>query len=196
MKHRFISEQSKMLGAKRINQSYEMEDNMTIVLEQENLKIMPCTQAMAQAITADHKEKLSKLLNANLSPTWPSEDTKDIASFYGQQLVSDPSLFGWGMWILIHKEKNMVIGDVGFKGKPDERGSVEVGYGIVPAFRNQGHATDAAQLLIDWALESEEVSCIKAECLRENLPSIKVLQKLGMQRISQEGDLQRWERKK
>jgi ribosomal-protein-alanine N-acetyltransferase len=40
-----------------------------------------------------------------------------------------------------------LIGRLGFKGKP-EHGAVEIGYGIVPAHRQQGYATEAGQVLI------------------------------------------------
>lgn len=33
-------------------------------------------------------------------------------------------------WMIVRKDNMKVIGDIGFHGKPDGKGEVEVGYGI------------------------------------------------------------------
>src|SRR5262245_26099394 len=71
---------------------------------------------------------------------------------YLEQIISDSSVVGWGVWFVLLKENSQVIGDIGFKGKPNDRRTVEVGYGFVPAARNKGFATEAVQGLMEWAL--------------------------------------------
>jgi ribosomal-protein-alanine N-acetyltransferase len=93
------------------------------------------------------------------------------------ELEQDSSLLGWGVWLVINKETNKVIGDIGFKGKPDQENSIEIGYGILPAAQQNGFATEAVREIIKWAFSIEHVHKIIAECLEDNEPSIKVLEK-------------------
>jgi ribosomal-protein-alanine N-acetyltransferase len=72
-------------------------------------------------------------------------------------LVADPSLHGWGVWLIKSKADDRLIGDLGFK--------------------------------------TNEVDLIIAECLDSNLPSIRVLEKVGMNRTGQIDEMIYWELK-
>ncbi|MFE8703047.1 GNAT family N-acetyltransferase [Cytobacillus sp. FJAT-54145] len=111
---------------------------------------------------------------------------------YLEELERDSSYNGWGVWFVILKDTNEVIGDIGFKGKPLD-GQVEIGYGIIPTAQNKGYATEAVQGLIDWAFSSGKVEKIIAECLIDNAASIKVLEKVGMTRSTSNNEMLFWE---
>jgi [ribosomal protein S5]-alanine N-acetyltransferase len=115
-------------------------------------------------------------------------------NMYIEQLAEDPFLKGWGVWLVLRQDSRQVIGDMGFKGKPDERRTVEIGYGILPESQNQGFATEAVGALQEWAFSTGLVDKITAECLEENIPSIKVLKKAGMQHLYSAGGLMYWEK--
>ncbi|MGH3055103.1 MAG: GNAT family N-acetyltransferase, partial [Gaiellaceae bacterium] len=85
-----------------------------------------------------------------------------------------------------------VIGDVGLKGPPDADGSVEIHFGLIPAYRGQGCGTEAVQALISWAFTQPQVRLITAVCDHDNAASIRVLKKLGMRRVRVEGRSLRW----
>jgi ribosomal-protein-alanine N-acetyltransferase len=55
-----------------------------------------------------------------------------------------------------------VIGGIGFMGGLDKDGVVEVGYDIVPEYRNQGYATEMARSLIIWALQETGIKVVTA----------------------------------
>lgn len=110
-----------------------------------------------------------------------------------EKLKKDSSLLGWGVWLVINKENNTIIGDIGFKGKPDSEITVEVGYGIVLSARNKGFATEAVNEIIQWAFSSGSVKKIVAECLIDNISSIKVLEKLNMNRIGTKENMFLWQ---
>lgn len=112
---------------------------------------------------------------------------------YVDNLEEDPDLLGWGAWFVTLADTNQVIGDIGFKGKPDHQGSVEVGYGIIPEMHNKGIATESVRAIVEWAFSSGKVKKIVAECLIENIPSIKVLKKLEMTRTGIENGMINWE---
>jgi [ribosomal protein S5]-alanine N-acetyltransferase len=62
---------------------------------------------------------------------------------YLADLKADSSLLGWGVWFVMEKASEKIIGDIGFKGKPVNL-TVEVGYGIIPS------AQGKAMLLKRW----------------------------------------------
>lgn len=164
-----------------------------MVLRGKRIRLVPCTMEITKQMIHEDRAKLSQLLEAKVPQQWPAEDTKDVAPIYLSGLEEDPQLFGWGMWVAILEEENVVIGDLGFKGKPNEEGIVEIGYGMIEPYRNKGYATESAQLLIDWAFSQSAVKKVIAECLLDNAPSIRVLEKLNMKRTRIEDNLQKWE---
>lgn len=109
------------------------------------------------------------------------------------ELKNDLESKGWGVWFVVHSDSKLVIGDVGFKGKPTEQKVVEIGYGIHPDYQNNGFATEAIKGLKEWAFASNQVKKIVAECFADNIASINVLEKIGMSRTSSKKELIYWE---
>ena len=116
--------------------------------------------------------------------------------FYIENLKKDATILGWGPWFVIHTDSKCVIGDIGFKGKPESNKVVEVGYGISPAEWGKGYATEAVNGIIHWAFSSQKVDSIIAECLDDNYASIKVLEKLGMQEVGAKDSMIQWKLQK
>ena len=70
---------------------------------------------------------------------------------------------------------------VGFKGAPDDTGSVEIGYGIDSAFRGKGYMTEAVQAMINWAFQRDGCQMVTAcGVLKTNPASSHVLLNTGM----------------
>ncbi|MFE1245050.1 GNAT family N-acetyltransferase [Fictibacillus sp. NPDC058756] len=110
---------------------------------------------------------------------------------YLEKLQEDESLLGWGVWFVIEKETGRIVGDIGFKGKPVEH-TVEIGYGIIPSAQGKGYATEAVNEIIEWALSTNLARHVVAECLDDNIASVKVLEKLGFERTGTDGNMQKW----
>jgi len=92
-----------------------------------------------------------------------------------------------------------VIGMLAFKGLPDDRGVVEIAYGIVPGCEGQGLATAAAGAGTTFAFADERVRCVRAHTLPEVNASTRVLQKNGFVKLGEvidpeDGRVWRWER--
>ncbi|WML55984.1 GNAT family protein [Neobacillus sp. PS2-9] len=144
-------------------------------LQTQRLKIVPCTdESISNYATKEFK------IGSHINN-------------YLEKLKDDSSLICWGVWLVINKENNKIIGDIGFKGKPDSENTVEVGYGIVPEAQNKGFATEAVNEIIKWAFSSGNVKKIVAECLIDNVSSIKVLEKLNMKRIGIKENMLQWQ---
>ncbi|SFS74565.1 GNAT family N-acetyltransferase [Paenibacillus sp. BC26] len=118
------------------------------------------------------------------------QDKKHIGR-YIEQLKLDPTLLGWGVWLVTDTATREVLGDIGFKGKPTG-GIAEVGYGFTPSARNQGYATESVRALLDWAFSTGQAATIVAECLADNHASINVLKKLGMKQTDEQDGMLYW----
>ena len=94
-------------------------------------------------------------------------------------------------WLIKINTPEMGVGLVGFKGLPDESGSVEIGYGIDTDFQNQGYMTEAVQVVLDWAFKHLECNSVTA-CRVSNPASVKVLQKCGFLETSRINQFSNW----
>jgi ribosomal-protein-alanine N-acetyltransferase len=95
----------------------------------------------------------------------------------------EPALFPWyTYWLLVIRADSFGAGLAGFKGFPDSNGEAEIGYGIDPAYQGQGYTTEAVRCLIDWAFEETAcLSVVARDTQKANLPSLRVLAKVGME---------------
>ncbi|WP_230502548.1 GNAT family N-acetyltransferase [Sutcliffiella rhizosphaerae] len=67
---------------------------------------------------------------------------------------------------------------------------------MVPSAQGKGYATEAVQKLVEWALSNKNVTKIVAECLNDNVPSMRVLEKLQMKRIGSQKSMLNWQLEK
>jgi ribosomal-protein-alanine N-acetyltransferase len=93
--------------------------------------------------------------------------------------LTDPAEQGWSFWYLVCGQGHAreLVGICGFKGRPDERGSVEIGYSVLAQFRNQGYASEAVERLLTWAFSHQSVGEVSAETLPHLQQSIRVMKK-------------------
>ena len=143
---------------------------------------------VAAALQLD-REDAAQLLGAMLPPDWPQQDLVDLLP--GQAalgLLDEP----FGIWVLVERETGKVIGDAGFLGGPDADGLVEIGYSVVPAARRRGMATEAAGALVTWALRQPGVRGVVATCDRDNVPSVRTLERLGFTRTGERDGAAHW----
>jgi RimJ/RimL family protein N-acetyltransferase len=97
------------------------------------------------------------------------------------------SLHPWLTYWLIRIDcENIGAGLVGFKGNPDKKGEVEIGYGINSIYQNRGYMSEAARAMIQWAFTHPECKAINAANVKhDNYPSHKVLVKTGFQEVEE-----------
>ena len=81
------------------------------------------------------------------------------------------------LWFMELKDsENEIIGTLSFKGI-DDKGIVEIGYGINEGYENKGYMTEAVRAIVKWASEQPNVKQIEAEAEENNYASIRVLEK-------------------
>jgi ribosomal-protein-alanine N-acetyltransferase len=164
------------------------------ILESQRLKLLPFTLELKKATLAD-RARLAEMLEVAIPDTWPGADLLEALPFFIEVMEKDPASLVWD-GIIIHKAERIAIGGIGFHGGPDEAGMVEIGYNIIPAYERQGYATEMARRVIEWAFHTPGIQVITAQCLDDNLGSIRVLEKVGMRRLAPEGNMLKWELRK
>jgi RimJ/RimL family protein N-acetyltransferase len=124
---------------------------------------------------------LAHELGIEVPDNWPPDLYDRQAMQYTLGQLAEPSAQGWYFWYLQLKEPAVrrLVGICGFKGRPDARGSVEIGYSILSQFRGQGLASEAVQGLVSWAFSHPSVCEVTAETLPYLTQSIGVLRKCG-----------------
>ncbi len=89
-----------------------------------------------------------------------------------------PSQHIWyTLWFIELKGySNIIAGNISFKGI-DKNGITEIGYGINPEYKNKGYMTEAVKAITKWASLQPEIKKIEAEVEKDNVASIRVLEK-------------------
>ncbi len=156
------------------------------------LILIPITLEITKSLMSGSSKEVENL-GIKTNEKWPTEDTKDILPIIYESLEKDKITSGFEAWMIVKKDNMQVIGDIGFHGKPDEKGEAEVGYGLVESERGNGIGFEALKAIIEWAFSQKSVNVIKADCLIANKPSARILEKVGMKEINRDENLIYWE---
>lgn len=123
----------------------------------------------------------------------------DFSQFYKRHLAladegsfTREDLIWYRTWTFYDKSENTVVGGALFKGKPNENGYVEIGYGMADDRQGRGFATEGNGRLVRWALEEMNASGVTAETEKDNAASIRVLKKLGFEQTHETDEFSYW----
>ena len=145
---------------------------------------MTLVAATSDLMAADlaGREAFSDAIGADVPENWPPQLYESTAMRAALAQLQDPAEQGWSVWYLLSRkpEAPQVMGICGFKGMPDEAGSVEIGYSVLSQFRVLGYATEAVARLIVWAFSHQNVAEVTAETLPHLQQSIRVMEKNGL----------------
>jgi RimJ/RimL family protein N-acetyltransferase len=142
-------------------------------------------------------EALGNALGVKMAEGW-TEFGREPFKYALTMMQEDQHAGGWINYFPVLQRDQTLVGNGGFKGKPNDEGWVEIGYEIAPGYRNQGLATEFAMALIDFALASPNVTGICAHTLAEENASCAVLRKCGFEKTAElvdpdDGPIWRWE---
>ncbi|WP_225798836.1 GNAT family N-acetyltransferase [Streptomyces sp. NK15101] len=79
----------------------------------------------------------------------------------------------------------VAVGGIGFHGPPDELGVVTVGYGLTPAVRGNGYASEALRALLEVA-RAAGVAGVKGDADLDNPASHRVMEAAGMRCVAED----------
>jgi hypothetical protein len=174
---------SSLRHAGRVLRAAIMLDSYPKTLRYIESRRMRLLAATPRLIGKDLKGRgvLSSVLGVDVPPNWPPDLYDRNAMEYALSQLRDPVQNTWSFWYLVENSSDpgQLLGICGFKGRPDESGSVEIGYSILEQFRNMGYATEAVARLVNWAFSHPNVQEVCAETLPHLRQSIRVLEKNG-----------------
>ncbi|MBL8021763.1 MAG: GNAT family N-acetyltransferase [Leptospirales bacterium] len=114
---------------------------------------------------------------------FPSTRTNEESAELLQKTERHFEEHGFGVWALELKATGEWIGLTGAAHVPFEAHftpAVELGWRIVGKFHGQGYATEAARFTCEFAFKELKLSGLVAFTIPANLPSRRVMEKLGM----------------
>lgn len=101
---------------------------------------------------------------------------KEAKKFVSKNMGDDAENFP-----VILVEENILIGHVIFHKYFGEH-TYEIGWVFNPKFQNRGYASEAAKAVLEYGFKDMNLHRIIATCQPENIPSYRVMEKIGMRR--------------
>jgi RimJ/RimL family protein N-acetyltransferase len=152
------------------------------ILATERLTLRQLTSNDEQEIfTLRSDSEINKYLDRQLSNT--IEDARNFINKVTENINKNESLY----WAITLSDKNILVGTICLFGFSDDYYKCEIGYELLTNFQGQGIMREAAEKVIDYALNAIKVKKIEAFLHRDNQSSIKLLEKFSF-RNSNEPD--------
>jgi RimJ/RimL family protein N-acetyltransferase len=157
---------------------------MVLFLQTTHLDLVAASLLHVDAELAGPKQ-LGKLLGVVVPKDWPPTGVEPaFVEQVRQRLVRDGQAgIGWYGWYAVCRhtalQPSTLVGVGGFFGPPDDTGTVELGFAVLPTFRGRGHATEMVRTLAAHALSQPGVERIVADSLAKDRPTQAVLLRNG-----------------
>jgi ribosomal-protein-alanine N-acetyltransferase len=116
------------------------------------------------------------------------EDSKWLWNYRLKQLETEPEAAAWIVKAVVAEPDGAVIGHAGYHGPPDDRGMVEVGYTVDPAYRRRGYATAILAALLERAAAEPAVRVVRASVSPGNAASLATIAHFGFTQIGDQWD--------
>ncbi|MBP2080186.1 GNAT family N-acetyltransferase [Oceanobacillus polygoni] len=100
----------------------------------------------------------------------------DAKEFIYKNIGDNPEKFA-----VVLKDENVLIGHIVFHKYFGEH-TYEIGWVFNTKYYNKGYASEAAHSILKYGFETMKLHRIIATCQPENIPSYRVMEKIGMRR--------------
>lgn len=106
------------------------------------------------------------------------ESVEDEINYTKDYIKNIYGFYGFGMWILVLKETNQVIGRAGLEYKEGYDG-LELGFMLGTKYQHKGYAYEACKAIINYAVNYLEQKSFRAVVHRDNVSSRRLSERLG-----------------
>jgi RimJ/RimL family protein N-acetyltransferase len=145
--------------------------------------ILTTERCIVKEFSMDYLDALFELyagqgMTDYIEPLYSYEKEKEYQQAYIENMYR---FYGYGMWIVCHRETGKLIGRVGVEHREELDGELELGYAIGTEYQRQGYATEVCTAILSYVrreLGFDQVCCLIHE---ENLISRHFAEKLGFQ---------------
>ena len=104
------------------------------------------------------------------------------------RVKKDPEFAEIAIILAIEKASSEVIGSAGFHDFPNEKGMIEIGFGIVAQKQNQGFGTELLIGMWKMICARPDVKILRYTVAPDNAPSMKIINKLGFEKVGEQID--------
>ncbi len=115
----------------------------------------------------------------------PIKDIDHARKVLEQTILPQYALYNHGRWAVHTKPGLEFIGWCGLKTRP-ERNEIDLGYRFMKEAWGKGYATEAAFATIRYGFEKLGLKRIVGRAMPQNLASLRVLEKCGMDYVGEE----------
>ena len=163
-------------------------------IETERVHLFPLTvQQLELYVQADNK--LEKALCLAFTGRTIAPQVQNMVTKFtlpNMRKASGSDYLFYTFWLVVDKQSRTIVAELGFKGPPDDTGTVEIGYGTMPAMQGRGYMTEAVKCILQWAATRPDINTVLAETRSSNIPSIRVVQKNGFDHFDKKGEMLWW----
>ena len=148
-----------------------------MILETKRLIIRP--------ITIDDKNELFEYRSdreTNKYQGWIPTTLSDVETFIGKisKKINEPE--SWFQFIIVEKETQNIIGDLGIHFFDNENKQAEIGCTLNKNFQNKGYATESIKRVIDFLFKDLKKHRIITSIDPGNINSIKLVERIGFRK--------------
>jgi len=144
------------------------------VLTTERLALRPVTAADHAALLAHWSAPDVRRFLFDGAPLSAAEIAEAIADS-----ARDFAAAGYGLWLVHEKGGSDLVGTAGLR--PLDNAGLEIFYSLVPGWWGKGYATEAARAVVETALGPLGLPEVLAEVDEDNVSSVAVVRRLGME---------------
>ena len=160
-------------------------------IESQRLRLIPLTNEMFQSCLKDRAAFETSLglipSHMEVEEFFKKEYDDAVENFWLPNLAAYPDQYLWiTNWEIVSLEHNTIIGGIVMGGLNMVDGEATTGYMIDKKHWNKGYASEALNLICDWAFSHPHVQSIKANTLLDGFASQRVLIKAGFVQIGSE----------
>lgn len=149
---------------------------MLYVLETTRLQLRPCRRMedvlLLQSLWTNDCIRYFLFDNRTIS--------LDEARSFVEDSVTNFEEYGYGLWLIFARVNVKRL--VGFAGCLRSEADPSLIYAIHPNFWGYGYATEAANAVLKYMLETLKFPAVKADADEPNIASVRVLEKIGMRK--------------
>ncbi|MEQ8392452.1 MAG: GNAT family N-acetyltransferase [Thalassospira sp.] len=145
--------------------------------------IVQTPRAIVRHATHDDAAFILKLVN---EPGWHRfigdrnvHDLDAARAYIDERFLASYAKYGFGSFVVCEKSSNTPIGLIGFVQR-DSLDAPDIGFAITDAYQSKGYAFEICTALIDYGWNDLGFDKIYGYCLPDNVPSLRLLEKLGL----------------
>ena len=161
---------------------------MITTIQSERLDLIPLLPAFLRAALKHDLTEAGRILG--FPPPDGLLDSTDVMAWRLQQIEAEPTFQQWSLRAIVHRERRVMVGYIGFHTAPGAEylrpyapGAVEFGFTVYPPFCRQGYAREASMAMMHWAHEVHGVTRFVLTIRPDNTASQALAAGLGFVRI-------------